>query len=108
SALGYRVRLPLGPGSDCPWFTVVDVVNDVKNGNVDKPAETELYFAIPQLSEGPFALRNAFLTVKTKGDPLSIVNAIRSQIRSLNPSLPIAAVHSMDEIMATTQSHPRF
>jgi predicted permease len=108
NAIGHRVRPPGGPGTDSPWFTVVGVVDDAKNGGIDKPAGTELYFAIPQLSGGPFALRNAFLAIKTKGDPLAAVSDVRAQVRSLDPSLPIAAIHSMDEIMATAQSRPRF
>jgi putative ABC transport system permease protein len=108
SAVGHRVRPPLGPGADSRWYTIVGVVDDVKNGGIDKPAGTELYFAVPQLAGGPFALRSSFLAVKTKGDPLAMVSAIRAQVRSLDPSLPLAAVHSMDEIMSTAQSRPRF
>ncbi|HME99684.1 MAG TPA: ABC transporter permease [Terriglobia bacterium] len=108
SAIGHRVRPPGGPGAETPWFTIVGVVDDVKNGGIDKPAGTELYFSMTQLAGTPFALRNGFLTVKTKGDPMSIVGAIRSEVRSLDPSLPIANVRSMDNIMATSQSRPRF
>ncbi len=53
SAIGHRVRPPLGPGADNPWYTVVGVVDDVKNAGIDKPAGTELYFAIPQLAGTP-------------------------------------------------------
>jgi len=108
SALGHRVRPPGGPGVETPWFTVVGVVDDVKNGGIDKAAGTELYFAVPQINGGPFALRAGFLTVKTKGDPMSLIGAIRSEVRSIDPSLPVANVRSMDEIMATSQSRPRF
>ena len=108
SAIGHRVRPPGRPGVESPWFTVIGVVDDVKNVGIDKPAGTELYFAIPQLAGRPFALRNAFLTVKAKGDPMSLVGAIRSEVRSLDPSLPISDIHSMDDIMATAQSRPRF
>jgi putative ABC transport system permease protein len=108
SALGRRVRPPGGPGVETPWFTIVGVVDDVKNGGIDKPAGTELYFAVPQLTGGPFALRAAFLVVKTKSDPVSIVGAIRSEVRSLDSSLPVANVRTMDDIMATSQSRPRF
>ena len=106
SAIGHRVRPPRGP--DSPWYTVVGVVDDVKNGGIDKPAGTELYFAIPQLSGRPFSLLNAFMTVKTRGDPMSVVAGVRSAVRSIDASLPVANVHSMDDIMATSQSRPRF
>jgi len=107
SAIGHRVR-PSGPGAEIPWFTIVGVVDDVKNGGIDKPAGTELYFSVPQLMGSPFALRAGFLTVKTKNDPMSVAGAIRSEVRSLDPSLPVANLRTMDDIMETSQSRPRF
>jgi predicted permease len=106
SAIGHRVR-GSGPPTSNPWSTIVGVVDDVKNGGIDKAAGTELYFPVPQNS-GQFALRSAFLAVKTKRDPMTMVSAIRNEVRLLDASLPIANVHSMDEIMATAQSRPRF
>jgi len=108
SAIGHRMRPPAPPSVPNPWFTIVGVVDDVKNGGIDKPAGTELYFSIPQLAGAVFVVRNAFLAVKTKGDPMSAVSGIRSAVRSIDSSLPIYNVHSMDDIMATSQSRPRF
>jgi putative ABC transport system permease protein len=39
---------------------------------------------------------------------MSMVSAVRAEVRSLDSSLPIANVQSMDEIMATSESRPRF
>src|SRR5580692_11204007 len=46
SAVGHRVQ----PGGDKsgPWFTVIGVVDDVKNAGLDHPAGTEMYYSHKQ------------------------------------------------------------
>jgi predicted permease len=108
SAIGHRVRQPAREVPATPWLTVIGVVDDVKNGGIDKPAGTELYFALPQSAGTTFALRTAFVAVKTSVEPMSVVAAIRSQVRMLDSSLPVANIRSMDEIIATAESRSRF
>src|SRR5262249_26756445 len=47
SPIGRRIK-PSGPAS-IPWFTVVGVLKDVKQGGVDRKTGTELYFDLDQL-----------------------------------------------------------
>src|SRR4030095_12359061 len=108
SARGTRVRPPAREGSAPPCLTVIGVVDDVKNGGIDKPAGTELYFALPQSTGTTFALRTAFLAVTTRVEPMSTGSRMRSRVRMLERSLPIANIRSMDEIIATAESRPRF
>jgi ABC-type antimicrobial peptide transport system permease subunit len=48
------------------------------------------------------------LTLKTAGDPLAIVPALREAIRSLDRNLPLAEIRTMDDIAATALARPRF
>jgi putative ABC transport system permease protein len=105
SAIGRRVRPTFGSG---PWFTVVGVVNDVKNAGLDKPSGTELYFPQAQFSGTQFALRGVTLLARTKGDPLAAASGIRSQIREMDAALPVSRVRSMDQVLETAQARPRF
>jgi putative ABC transport system permease protein len=100
SAVGHRVRTG-GPNS--PWRTVVGVVADMKNAGLDRPAGTELF--IPYLQS---PVRTAYLVLRTRGDPLSMMGAIRGQIRDLDRALPISQVRDMSEVMASARSRPRF
>jgi putative ABC transport system permease protein len=104
TAIGRRVRA----GFDGPWFTIVGVVDDAKNAGVDRPAGTELYFAMPQFAGTPFTFRTAFLTVKTAGNPIALAAPIRAELRNLDPSLPVSAVRTMEDVIADSQARPRF
>jgi predicted permease len=103
SAIGRRVR----PGSrtPLPWFTVVGVVADVKNGGIDKPAGTELF--LHWRSPGS-SLFNPTIALKTSGDPHPLITEVRRAVASLDNSLPIAKVRTMDEVIADANSRPRF
>jgi predicted permease len=101
SAIGHRVRT--GP-PNTPWQTIVGVVADVKNAGLDRATGTELY--IPYAQSG--GVRLAWLIVRTKGDPMSIVTATRSQIGLIDRALPISQVRSMEEVMSASRSRPRF
>jgi predicted permease len=102
SALGRRVRLPGGPNP--PWRTIVGVVADVKNGGADRPTGTELF--VPWRQFQP--IRGVQLLIRTSGAPMSMASAVRRAIAELDPSLPIAAVRSMSDVVALSQSRPRF
>ncbi len=104
SAIGRRVR----PGFRDPWFTVVGVVADVKNAGLDKPTGTELYLPYRLLASPGFAPRAGFLVVRAARDPLSMVRAVRAEIRALDAALPVAQVRTMDEVLAAARSRPRF
>ena len=100
SALGHRVRTS---NNNAPWRTIVGVVADVKNAALDRPAGTELYFPFPQLPR-----QLAWVVVRTQGDPMGLTGAVRAAIRSLDRGLPISNIGSMEDVMATARSRPRF
>ena len=50
SPIGRRVRPSGPPSANIPWFTIVGVLKDVKQGGVDKKTGTELYFNFEQLT----------------------------------------------------------
>ncbi|MBZ5605730.1 MAG: ABC transporter permease [Acidobacteriia bacterium] len=101
SPIGRRVR----PGFQDPWRVIVGVVADVKNAGLDVPAGTELFF--PSRQQG-YPTRQAYIVVRATGDPKSLVSAVRSAVREIDPALPIAQVLTMDEVMDGVRSRPRF
>ena len=46
--------------------------------------------------------------IRTAGAPLSMASAVRAAIAQLDPSLPVAGVRTMEDVVAQSQSRPRF
>ncbi|HJZ95168.1 MAG TPA: ABC transporter permease [Candidatus Solibacter sp.] len=101
SALGHRVRT--SPNTD--WRTVVGVVADIKNAAVDRPAGTELFFPFYQ---SPGGRPQSWIVARTKNEPMSLASAVRGEIRRLDAALPVSSVGTMDDVMSTARSRPRF
>lgn len=104
--IGRRVN----PGiSDPPtWFTIIGVVEDTRNGGVDKPGKPELYFLEQQLytAFGGYPQQN--FVVRTEGDPLRAASAVRQAVRELDPSLPVYGMQTMADVVADSLVRPRF
>jgi putative ABC transport system permease protein len=104
SAVGRRVR-PGGPNT--PFFTIVGVVEDVKNAGIDRPAGSELFLPYRQ-GNASFAQRTCYLVVRSARDPNSLISAVRAAVRDIDPSMPLSQVRTMDEVLAGARSRPRF
>jgi len=101
SAIGKHVN-PYVPGKR-GWCTVVGVIADMKNGGLEKPAGTELFIPYRlEASDTPNVL------IRTTGNPLSLVRQARRVVASIDPSLPIAKVRTMDDVVAAASARPRF
>ncbi len=101
--LGRRVRA----GGSGPWRTIVGVVGNAKNGGLDRPAGTELYLPYAQVGSVG-GLNDFYVVVKTSGNPLNLNAEVRNAIHSLDPAMPIANVRTMDDVMTSAESRPRF
>jgi predicted permease len=87
-----------------PWkATIVGVVRTVKAQTLGEPPQPLLYFALKQLY---FA--NAFLYVRTKGDPNAALSSVRSAVQSLDPAMPLSRSRTVSEIMDRQLTAPRF
>src|SRR5436190_22488728 len=103
-AIGKRLRLK----PDAPWLTVVGVVSDIKNEGSNKETKPELYFLYTEQSLGLWAdLRSMTLVVRTSSEPQQIVNAVRGELNSLDPDLPIYSVQSLGAMVRASTSESR-
>jgi predicted permease len=101
-ALGHRLRVG---GADTPWRTVVGVVADIKNAGIDHPTGTELFIPYQQY---PFTFGTGYLAIRTQGDPMDMVNAVRSQVQALDRALPVSSVRTLEDTLSADRSRPRF
>ena len=107
SPIGRRVRPGFAP--QIPWFTIVGVVKDVKQGGVDEETGTELYFNYEQT---PVYLSNAQramnVVVRTTLPMSAVASSVQQTVRELDRALPIVDLRTMDEVFAGTMVRPRF
>jgi predicted permease len=89
--IGKRVRF--GAPSE-PWTTVIGVVGDVRFRALNAPAEPEVYRPIAQVWQA-----SAHFVVRTSGDPMRLMPAIRRVIREHDGTAPISAVRPMQAIV---------
>ena len=102
TAIGRRMKGG-APDSPAPWLTVVGVIKDARRADVRRDIRPELYFCMLQRTP-----RTASLFVRTAGDPLALVPAIRNEVRTLHPQVPLFAVNTLDSQVSETLAQPRF
>jgi len=83
-------------------------VADVKNAGIDKAARTELYLPFLQTQASRNRNNSSYIILQTSGDPNALVNAVRREVNALDPTLPLANVRTMDEVISLARARPRF
>lgn len=92
-----------------PWYTVVGVVRDVKQGGVAEETGTEMYRLHSQFATaGLNPPRSMNVVVRTSGRPGSVAGAVREVVREMDASLPVANLATMEDVMHASMAGPRF
>ena len=100
-AVGARVRM--GVNSTNPLWTIVGIVGSVKKRDLaEQHPQGEIYF--PYKQQVPRSVR---LVVKTAGDDPRLIDAIRRQIQSADPEMPVFDVKTMPERLAASMVNRR-
>src|SRR5262249_38507450 len=86
----------LPPGFRFPRLTIVGVVGDVKYSGLDSNVGPEVYTPHKVGPKSQDVARTMFLAVRTTGDPMTMVGAVRSQVLEIDKDQPIAQVASME------------
>jgi putative ABC transport system permease protein len=108
-ALGQRVRV----GRVDPWYTVVGVARDVKNGGVGEQGDPEYYVVrkhptgVAAGNQAPGFGRSAVVIARSATDTQNMARWMRSEFASLDPSLPVN-IQSMDTRVDKLRQAPRF
>jgi putative ABC transport system permease protein len=92
-------RFKLGdPDSTRPWVTVAGIVGDVKEMGLEAPVKAEFFFPYQQLPEMLWNMPRD-LVLRTTGDPLSLVPAVRQAIWAVDPTQPVSNIRTMNDIV---------
>ncbi|MGV3707297.1 MAG: ADOP family duplicated permease [Gemmatimonas sp.] len=106
-ALGRRLR---ESGVDsAPWFTIVGIAKDVKQGGLDQKPGTEVYFNVaqePRLSQNAPSRIN--FVIRSSRSTESLASTIQSTVRTMDPRLPVIQLRSMDDVFGASVSRQHF
>jgi putative ABC transport system permease protein len=88
---------------------VIGVVRDVEHNGLTSVTDPTFYAVHSQFHQSAqFTPRTMNLVVRTSGDPLALVPAVRAQVRALDPEIPVAHVRTMDDIVRSSIAKQRF
>jgi putative ABC transport system permease protein len=82
---------------------IIGVAGDVHQLGLDTAPEPTAYWPHPEL-----VMSGMTMLVRTSSDPLDLLPVIRNQLQQLDPELPMAAVATMDQLLADSLSRSRF
>jgi len=82
---------------------IVGVVGDIRDDALDANVDPIFYLPFDQTPVDGIAI-----TARTAAPPASVTSALRGVVRDLDPTLPVYAVKTMEQQVATSVSRQRF
>jgi putative ABC transport system permease protein len=96
-AVNQRIRITGGPQTLDGWFRIIGIVGDVRHNGLARPPAPEVYRPYSQIPKSTFSV-----VVRTAGDPMAIVPAVRDRVRRIDPNLPLYDVRTMQDTVASS------
>jgi putative ABC transport system permease protein len=84
-------------------FEIVGIAEDVRYFGLAEASQPSLYFPVAQ---APFRRMN--FTIRTAGVPEALIAAVRSEIVSMDATVPIARVETMERVLSASVERERF
>jgi putative ABC transport system permease protein len=85
------------------WVTIVGVTGDVRANGLGQPPPDEVYFPAEQ-----FVQRGMFLAVRGAAPVTRLVPPIRRVLAAVDPTVPLAQVTTMDDVVDRSMASSRF
>ena len=106
-AIGGRIRI--GGASPEQTYTVVGIVEDVRQNALTTEVKPQFYATHAQFAVSPGnTMRNMSLVVRTDGQPEALIPPVRALIREMDPRLPVSEIRTMERIVGESIAEPRF
>ena len=98
SALGKRLRF----GPESAWSTVIGVVGDIKTSATF--GDVQIYDLLQPENMQP----EPTLVATTIAEPEALAGALKGQVWSIDPRVPVTEITTLSQAMSETMSRPRF
>jgi len=103
--LGKRFRM----GGGSTFMTVVGVVSDIRSRGFDDTPEPTMYIPYPQTRETAYTMPASMsLVVRTAGDPLAVARQVKAIVSSLDATVPVSSVRTLEQVVGTSVANRRF
>jgi putative ABC transport system permease protein len=110
-AVGKRITLS-DPRSGDTWLTVVGVVKNTRQHEWAETPDDEVYLPYLQSKQYLEATSGAFsyltFAVRTSGNPSGMASAVRNAVWSLDRSVAVSQLQTMDRVVSTATVQPHF
>jgi predicted permease len=96
-------ELKFGFGRGLAGLTIVGVAGDIKSDGFEAPSVPHIYVAL-----GQFAPVNAVVFLRSRGDVEHLGEAVRREVETVDPNVPVHSISSMDQIITRSVADRRF
>jgi putative ABC transport system permease protein len=103
--IGERIRY--SHAEDPSWYTIVGVAADTKHSALDADDNSAIYTPLTQKMQ-PWKRWGVVVVKPKSSDTASLIPALKQQVWSLDPQLPLTEAKTMDEVMASSVAQRRF
>jgi predicted permease len=106
--VGRGIRPSSSAQNPLPYARIVGVLKDLKQGGVDEPAGTEVFFLADQAPRlFNFAPQNMNIVVRSSLPYETLAPQLRAAVREIDPSLPIVKMRTMEDVFEDSVERPR-
>jgi predicted permease len=107
-AVGQRIQLGTlrrnqTSAAQNPWLTIVGVVGNIKSDGFDAASAPHIYRPLYQAPS-----YDGVVFLRTAREPGTLGDAVRAEVQSVDPTIPVFGVRTMDAIVSTFLAERRF
>jgi len=104
--IGRRIRF--GQDHTRPWMTIIGIVKDIKNDGLDIEGVPHFYTSVYQSADRVYSERDFIVVLRTSLPVAVLEPRIRHEIESIDPTLPVYKVISMNDVIDASLASRRF
>ncbi|MBZ5538074.1 MAG: ABC transporter permease [Acidobacteriia bacterium] len=105
-AIGSRVTFADHPGPE-DWYTVIGVVDDVKQQNLRQDMPPAIYQPLAQV-QMPFFLQSINYVVRSSMPTAAIAASMRTALHEVEANQPVFQIATMEDLLTANTAEPRF
>jgi len=104
-AVGRQIQLagPRRSGQPQPWITIVGIAADTKSDGLDVSPSPRIFVPMSQTPS-----YDLVVYLRTTAEPGTVGDIVRQEVQSVDPTIPVFSVRSMEEVMAKYLGQRRF